>query len=131
MRAWALVLVLASLCGCNDQPQAIGVSGTVTFQGKPLDQGSIEFVPLDPAHLMSGAQIAEGKYQVPPEKGLSEGRYVVRLWSSEGGTVVPDAAPGESTITAKERIPPSFNVDSTHEVEVKAGAENKFDFNIP
>jgi hypothetical protein len=134
MRPYAILLAsLAAAClaGCSSEPAALPVSGTVTLHGQPLDQGFIEFSPLDESGLMSGAQILNGQYSVPAEQGLSAARYQVRITSSEGGAVVGDEPPGESTITAKERIPPEFNINSQQEVEVKDSGENKFDFNIP
>lgn len=80
MRCLAAAFVLAlSLTGCSKQPEHIAVSGWVTFHGQPLDQGFIEFAPLADTGLMSGAEIKEGHYSLPAEKGLSEGRYQVRI----------------------------------------------------
>lgn len=126
------IVILPWLAGCSSEPTAIPVYGTVTLHGQPLDQGSIQFTPLDEKNLMSGGQIAEGKYSLPAEQGLSEGTYLVSITSSEGGLAVDrNEPPGESTVTAKERIPADFNTNSRQEVEVKKSGENSFVFNIP
>ena len=125
--------LLAAFAGCgSDNPDGIPVSGEVSFQGKPLDQGAIEFTPLDASHRMSGAPISEGEYSIPAEQGLSAGKYQVRITSTAGGAEVdPDQPPGESGTPAKERIPAEFNTQTKQEVEVKEEGDNTFKFEIP
>ena len=124
---------LVMLAGCSaDDTDAIPVSGQVTFQGQPLDQGFIEFTPLNEAHRLSGAAINQGEYSLPANQGLSAGKYQVRVTSTVGGAEVdPDEPPGESDAVARERIPADFNTQTKQEVEVTKSGENKFDFKIP
>jgi hypothetical protein len=125
-----LALTLAG-CGGNSNPlQRVAVSGNVSLDGQPLDDGTIQFAPTDPAGVSSGAVITNGTYSISAEQGLPPGTYIVRISAAEGGPV--DVEPGgDATETfAKERIPAEYNTDSKHTVEVKAGAENTFDFGI-
>ncbi len=134
MRCITVCLLLCAGCGflgCGGEPSAIPVSGSVTLKGQPLDRGYIEFAPMEDAGLLSGAEIKDGQFSIPAGTGLSAGRYQVRITSSEGGAEVNEEAPGESEITATERIPAEFNSASKVEVEVGASTENKFDFAIP
>jgi hypothetical protein len=128
-----LLLVCGAVVGCaNQEPAGIPVSGTVTFQGKPLDQGAIEFSPTSQQGTFSGGEIVDGQYSIPAEQGLAPGSYDVRITSSEGGTQAPaDQAPGESTITAKERIPAAYNSATTLKVDVTKDGNKTFDFQIP
>jgi hypothetical protein len=135
---YLLFLALAGIgfSGCADRyggRQA--VSGTVMFQGKPLDQGSIMFLPAsDGLPTQSGTTINNGSYTIPREQGLVPGTYKVAISSPDGKTPDPgsDALPGPSgNFASKDRIPPEFNTESKHEVEVKKDASNTFDFKIP
>lgn len=140
MAARAIRLLLATtLIGCaacgdpHDGRQA--VSGSVTFQGKPLDRGTITFLPASPdLPTQSGAAIAGGKYSIPRDKGLVPGKYKVAINSPDGRTpdAGGDAPPGPSgNFASKDRIPPAYNLDSKEEVEVKRGGSNTFDYKIP
>jgi hypothetical protein len=103
------------------------VTGTVTFQGKPLDQGSIQFYPTEGQSTFSGSSIENGNYRLPPEFGLAPGNYTVRINSAEG-RASPD---GLEVTDIKERIPAKYNTETTLSAEVKDGGDNKFDFEIP
>lgn len=128
----ALTAILSAGCGGDDR-QAI--SGSVTLNGRPLDQGVIVFVSADAkSPTQASTQIANGSYQIPQAQGLVPGKYKVSISSPDGKTpdADPNAAPGPSgNFASKDRIPAKFNTDSTLEVEVKKGDPNKFDFTIP
>ena len=48
LMAW-VVLGYLFTCGCGSgDPQPVPVSGTVQYQGKPLTQGDVVFVPVSP-----------------------------------------------------------------------------------
>jgi hypothetical protein len=123
-------LILAS---CDTGPQKQAISGTITFKGKPLDQGLIQFAPASPEiPTASGANIQNGKYAIPRDKGLLPGTYDVRISAPEAGTVAKEEAmPGEAGPPAKERIPAKYNANTTLKFEVKAGQGNTFDVTIP
>jgi hypothetical protein len=111
------------------------VSGTVTLEKQPLKDGSITFIPLDEQGTQTGCGIADGTYSIPRKNGLKPGKYLVQITAGDGKTPASDeeaAAPGGSTnIVSVDRIPPEWNTQSKKEVEVKANAKNKFDFDIP
>ena len=63
--AWPLLLPLAGLLagGCGSLTSSgYSVSGTVTWNGQPLDQGSIQFLPEGGQGEMVGAGISGGRY---------------------------------------------------------------------
>jgi hypothetical protein len=62
-----LVLLLLA-CGCG---RSTTVSGTVTWEGKPLAKGWITFHPADQKGVACGGEVIDGSYcvkQVPPGK---------------------------------------------------------------
>jgi hypothetical protein len=131
--AWAAcgLLLLGGCGGDSDGRQA--VSGTVLFNGQPLDQGRIHFAPVEKGPTESGATIENGKYTVPRESGLVPGTYKVSVFSYDrrGAKVQSDEVPGDPGNTQfKERIPAKYNVKSTLTAAVTAGGPNVFDFRI-
>jgi hypothetical protein len=128
---WLLLYVLL-IGGCaKNEPAGHPVSGTVTFQGKPLDQGSIEFSPTGDQGTMSGGDIKDGNYSIPAASGLKPGPYAVRISSSDRSVTATEEAPGEPPPPARQRIPAKFNEQTTLTAEVTETGDNKFDFNIP
>jgi hypothetical protein len=123
-----------ALAGCADPKNRQQVTGEVTFKGQPIEDGIINFAPMDGQETGDGAQIVKGKYIIPREKGLSPGKYTVRIYAGNGqsgeGNASPDppsAAPGQS----RTRIPAAYNDQSKIIKEVTKGGSNNFDFNIP
>jgi hypothetical protein len=134
---WLVVGALAFVPGaCEDASGGrYAISGTVRFNGQPLDQGNITFIPMSSdLATQSGASIANGSYAIPKMNGLIPGRYRVSISSGDGVTPAgpSDQPPGPSgNFSSKERIPREYNVASTQEVVVKSEGPNRFDFDIP
>jgi hypothetical protein len=110
------------------------VKGTVKLKGQPLDQGVIDFTPLEAQSTKSGALIRNGTYHIPRASGLMKGKYKVIITAGDGR--IPessDQAPGPSgsNFISKERIPADYNVSTKQEVEVKDKGPNIFDYDIP
>lgn len=91
MRTTATIFALACtlLAGCNRGPTRYEVSGTVTYQNKPLPAGVIFFTP-DIRRGNDGPQgyaiIKEGHYATtdPGGKGMLGGAYTVRIEGFDG-----------------------------------------------
>ena len=112
-------LALACLAGCgSDIGNRTAVSGTVSYKGEPLDQGTIEFIPHPGVKTQSGGMITNGRFSIPAEKGLEPGIYTIKISSMEGGgpTDEPGGLPGKEP---KERIPARYNTKSKVTEEVK------------
>ena len=142
-RLWVSAVVVSCLgvalfAGCETQDTGgrLAISGNVTFQGSPLDQGTIEFTSTgEGATAFTGAMIKGGSYEVPAEQGLAPGTYRVKISSvvEDSSTPVPEmpGMPEDGAPAAQERIPAEYNTESTKEVTVTADGANKFDFDIP
>jgi hypothetical protein len=148
--------------GCGrDLNDRQGLTGTVTLAGQPLEDGSIQFLPIEPGSpWRAGAMIVDGNYRVPPDQGLPPGTYRV-LISAPVDPEVTDLTPeqlfekrkkeeGEKDAGKKDsgkkdsgkknpskstlpqdRVPAEFNSASRLKVEIRSGADNVFDFAIP
>lgn len=127
------LLVTSLGCGSGNPLNRQAVSGKVTLDGQPLDQGTIELVPtVTEGGILSGGAIRDGSFQVPADKGLPPGTYTVRIYSVEGDAA--PAAPAGADIVkaplAKERIPAKYNSQSELTAEVKDGESNIFTFDL-
>lgn len=113
------------------------VSGTVKLKSEPIDDGTIEFIPLTGnQETKSGAQILKGAYKIPAEFGLLPGKYRVSITAGDGRTRVtanPEEPPGPTgaNIVSKDRVPKEYNLESTQEVEVTDKGPNVFNYDIP
>lgn len=124
------LLVVLALVGCGPRSDRLAISGVVTLNGAPLDNGSIRFSSQESAAPMSaGAMIQDGAYRVPQDKGLRVGTYQVEISSPDAAApLVLDRASGMKM--APERIPLEYNVNTQQTIEVTADGDNQFDFTI-
>jgi hypothetical protein len=131
--AWIFAaMTIASGCG-EDPLGRHAVSGAVQFDGAPLKAGNISFQPTEGQPTYGGATITEGKYSVPRDQGLVNGKYQVSINSPVPGTSgkpAPDAMPGEPPALSRELIPPNWNVASDQFIEIKKEGPFTFDFDI-
>lgn len=138
-RRWVVAaLAIAASAGCGDGPEdnlpRRAVYGTVSLDGKPLDQGVISFTPeaqgTNP--VTGGGVISSGSFSIPQDRGLTPGTYKVAI---SADTSVPPVAAGQAPgatpkVKAKvtSPIPAKYNTQSTLEAEVKDGSTSlKFD----
>ncbi len=108
------------------------VSGTVTYNGEPVANGSIQFLPEDGKGPSAGGMITGGKYRIAEK--LTPGKKTVRI---EGFKVldVPTSS-AEMQRRAEEGVAveqaaqiPENAVGNNATVEVKAG-EQTLDFKL-
>lgn len=135
----ALAMVALSLQGCGgDELPREAISGTVTFEDKPLAKGQIQFFPtLQTEHaIASGAPISGGSFSIPRSEGLVPGTYKVSI-SSEGDppskakNVEPAGdMPGLGPLHAQELIPLKYNTQTTLTAEVTKGGKNTFEYKL-
>jgi hypothetical protein len=130
------ILLTAGFYGCG-HGNPLGrqaVSGTVTVDGQPLPRGMINFTPRNrEGKIRTGTVITDGKYDLPVEKGLPAGEYVVGILAVDRDqNSNPDAPPGADTFSAptKQRIPARYNLKSELVREVTTDGPNVFDFDI-
>jgi hypothetical protein len=108
---FAIPVVLAIL-GCGDSsglPRRYPVSGTVTYNGKALEKGTINFTPADAKGRAAGGTITDGRYSLTtqdPDDGALPGKYKVGVLSKETDPSTVDLKlkkPGEGAQTEAEK----------------------------
>jgi hypothetical protein len=126
-----LIAVLPWMPGCSGNGGYEAVSGSVTFQGQPLKEGSIQFfTPGEPPTVAGGAAIVDGKYAIPGEHGLKPGSYLVRISSTERTERASRDGVAMSGFKIRERLPAKYNSECTLKVEIGAGQRGPVDFTL-
>jgi hypothetical protein len=126
------VLGLCSGCGSN----RFHISGNVTYNGKSIEDGTIEFVPVEgTAGSTIGAPINEGRYECLQDVSLVRGgRYQVRISAlAKTGKTTPNiVVPGGPPLELSQNyIPAKYNSNSTLTVTLASdSATNTFDFQL-
>jgi len=100
-------IVFAVGFGCKDNtPKNYRVSGTVTYDGKPVKRGFVTFEP-DFAQGNSGpgggCEIHDGAYSTPTGKGVVGGAYKVKIVAFDG---IATTQSGEDLVDGKPLFPP-------------------------
>ena len=111
--------VLAS--GCGSGPETATVSGGVSVDGKPLENGVIAFT--GPDGKTATAKVANGKYDLRTTLGNNQVQISAPVVTGKRKeSSAPDAPLVE--ITA-ESLPDRYNAKSGLAFEVKSGANTK------
>jgi hypothetical protein len=119
---WALLAGAAAGCGGSGGGPPLGtVSGVVTLDGQPLADATVTFTPAAgrPSQGFTGS---DGRYTLAytvEQPGAMVGDHVVRI-STEGYV----ERPGGAVEQMKERVPATYNAQSTLTATVKAGTND-------
>jgi hypothetical protein len=135
-----IVLLLCPLacCGCGGGDDLLkkrgSVSGVVSFDGEPVEEGQIIFTPQGKEGNVAGAMIEDGAYSIPREKGPVAGPHSVSITASrktgqKKKAPVP-APPGEMIELREEYIPAKYNRQTTLSVEIEVGDNPDVDFEL-
>lgn len=119
------------LSGCGDAIQRVGVSGQVTLDGQPLEQGSITLLPLQ-GGPSAGGKIVDGSFEIDKQAGPSPGDYRVEIvsYQSTGRTIPDPDVPGEMIEETRQMLPARYNHSSELEASVRGDEENEFRFEL-
>lgn len=131
------VPLLSVLClvllGCGEA--RVVVSGTVTVDGKPVDEGSINFSPLDGQGPSTGGKIENGKYELKGDAAATPGKKRVSITGAlKTGRRIPAGQPLPPETMIDEIIPypdlGEMNKDVLMNVEVAPGRANQINFDL-
>lgn len=89
-----LVLPLVLAAGCAEQsgPATVAATGSVTYQGQPVEGANVTLLPADPSGSLRGAQGVTD----------AEGRFELTTYTGEVGKFKPGAMPGEYHVTVNK-----------------------------
>jgi hypothetical protein len=134
-RMLGMALVAGALAGCgggdDDGLGRRAVSGSVTLAGKPLERGTIQFLPDggDAAKAIGGgAPITDGSYAIAAAEGLPPGNYLVSISAPSGGATA-GAEPGSAKLP-RELVPAKYNTATTLKAQVKSDESNAINFEL-
>ena len=115
-----LLPLLLCFSACNDaNPQGrVAVRGNVSLEGKPIDEGSIQFesLPEMQPNVITGGTIQKGTFSLAASDGLIPGQeYIVRIRSMEEvpGTREKSADSMMSRPDYRDIVPPQYGKAST------------------
>jgi hypothetical protein len=137
-----LALVVLGPMGCEgpveDKVAREAISGKVTFDGQPLEKGTIRFTPAGQGATASGGMVENGRFDIPQNEGPAPGKYKVEINAQDDAANRrgPDEEPGgrprrSATKTKPEGlIPPRYNTSTELTAEVKPDVPNTFTFDL-
>lgn len=116
---FCLAIVLLLSAGCNGDPPTVPVTGTVTYQGKPLPSGTIIFE--SPGSRPATGKIVDGKITevttFEPGDGAPPGKHRVAIQAVTEAGSAEAADPGQGTgagyMQSTSLIPTAYGDPST------------------
>tara|TARA_R110002111_G_scaffold2705_4_gene17950 strand:+ start:41405 stop:41833 length:429 start_codon:yes stop_codon:yes gene_type:complete len=128
---FSLIFTMCVLVGCGSSADGVvryPVTGTVTWNGQPLPEGDIIFIPTEKTARPEGAVIKEGQFELT----LAPGSMRVEIRASrETGKMIESAVdPGQKIAVVENYIPAKYNDKSELKAEVSADGENQFQFEL-
>jgi hypothetical protein len=123
---WVVVLMLV-FAGCN-RAEPRGITGTISLDGKPLDEAVILFVPLAAGQKKTGAKVVAGHFKVSPEVGLLPGEYRVEVADDPPLTAENHRTAQRRQPSRRRPFPYRYSVDSPLTLTLLLDGPNEFHF---
>jgi major membrane immunogen (membrane-anchored lipoprotein) len=117
------LLLSVLLIGCGKGDDTVEVSGTVNYEGKPLEKGSIQFSPVDGKTATSGGDIIDGKYSF--KSYLGNMKVSISAPKVVGKKKVYETPDSPVMDVTDELLPKKFNEATELQYEVKPGPNQK------
>ncbi len=135
-RSLWLCCLLCLTAGCGDAKTSMRMWGTVSYQGRPIEEGRIVFFPIESTTGPSvGTAIEQGSYDLPAQSGpYAGGVYRVEITGTgPERQYSPNLSGKGPTFTVRDQfIPPEFNQKSRLRVSVADRTkDNRHDFELP
>lgn len=143
----ALAIIVPGGCsGGTDGPKLVKCSGTITYQGKPLPNAQVLFIPQEAGAVQSARSAqaittAEGHYRLETLSdgdGVIPGKYQVTITARGPGKPIPsDVNPGldanEAFLPGPPLIPEKYFRPETSGLtaEIPSGGTSAQDFKLP
>ena len=120
--AFATLLFFALGCGAGG-PAMYRVTGTVTFDGRPVESGEIIFVPVDKGVAPDAGRIDNGAYDLL----VKAGKKRVEIRASRP---VLGGKPNPMGPVYQDYIPEKYNARTTLAAAVEPEGANRFDYEL-
>ena len=119
-------------CGPDNPLGRHALSGKVTLDGNPLEQGNVEFHPMFEGGVQSGGTITGGSYSIPAHEGATPGKYRVSIIDFVPTPPLPPGhMPGDPLPPSpRPKVPVEWNTRSQQTIEVKKEGPFEFNFEI-
>jgi len=115
-----LVGLLLLVAGCSKGPAVVSLTGQVTLNGLPLEDGDIRFVPKDGKGATAGAVIEKGKYEAKVTPGPKT--VHINAFKVVGEHVLFEGIPESPTAPIKTTI-----AEMSFDYEVKESGNKDFE----
>ncbi|MCC7421477.1 MAG: carboxypeptidase regulatory-like domain-containing protein [Planctomycetaceae bacterium] len=127
-----LLLGLILLGGCTSAPPTGGLQGTVTFEGTPVKDATIQLQSATTGTAFAAPLDANGSYRF--EKSLPTGEYnvIITPVAGAGDDGIVGATPQARPPEKRDDIPERYRTmgQSGLKVDVKPGNENVYDVKL-
>jgi hypothetical protein len=122
------LVVAVVVAGCSRGPAVGTVNGEVNFDGQPVADGHIAFMPVDGNAATGGAPIIDGKFKaekVPATKMKVQIHGNKKTGRKIKAYETPDSPVSDEIV---ELLPPKYHFQSELTLDVKPGAQDvKYD----
>src|SRR5690606_18361407 len=116
--------ILLATIGCSKSgPKTAPIRGTVTFDGRPVKDGDILFIPENKSLSPEAGRIVDGRYETRAKIGKNR----VEISALDIG---PNTQHLMGSPIAKNFIPDRYNLNSELSVDVSDASENVFPFEL-
>ncbi len=107
-----VLCLVVTTTGCSKTVKRRAIAGTVTFDGKPIDKGQIQFVPVK-GGPSAGTDIINGQYKLEGPRGPGIGQYKIEITAYRTGRPGQfDAATKQREMEMIQYIPSKYNENS-------------------
>ena len=121
-----MVLAALLICGCGGGPKLYTVTGTVTYQGKPVQSGQIVFADATTTGPTATAAIKDGQYKIR----CTAGDKKVRITATQETGKMVEGAMGATYPETIDLIPPQYNTATTLQCKVGPDEDPVCDFSL-
>lgn len=128
--ATVVAMILAAGCG-SDAPTLAPAGGTVLFNGEPLTEANVVFIPEEGGPSSVGQTGDDGRFTLSTggQPGVVVGKHQVAVQAVEEAKL---SEAGEVEGAVRSRIPEKYSNPLASELsaEVKQDGENNFSFEL-
>jgi hypothetical protein len=125
------VVVVTITSGCGQSgPERVEVSGTVAYQGQPVKEGMIRFIPTKGTEGPAwGARIVDGKYSARGKGGVPVGTHKVEIIAhrdkpkpARSTSPPPSGFELDAPVPREQYLPEKYNTKTELEITIPPGS---------